>query len=209
VACKGVFRVRVVGPLLVGLVAAALAVPAADAGLISGLTGIGLCPAAQAVQPFAPWSDYASYELAPNGGFESGATSWTLTGAAKVVAGNESFYVNSKSDTRSLALPAGSSATSGAVCVGGLTRASVRLFVASGGSTSATLQVQVVLRSLTGALLGLLDGGTVTAGPAWSPTPVLLALQLPLGTSSVQLKLSSSSGTSLADDVYVDPWLTS
>jgi hypothetical protein len=122
------------------------------------------------------------------------------------VPGNESFYANSASDSHSLALPAGSSATSGAVCVGGLTRPTVRFF-ASGDSAAASVDVQIRFRGLTGALLGTLDGGSVPVGPGWQPTPVLLAIELPLGTSSVQIALTSSSGTVLVDDVYIDPLL--
>ena len=35
-------------------------------------------------RPFAPWGDPTWYKLAPNGGFEAGATGWTLTGGAQV-----------------------------------------------------------------------------------------------------------------------------
>jgi hypothetical protein len=206
VATKSTFRKRLSIALVAGAATAALAIPAANAGLISGLTGLGLCPAAAASQPFSSWTDYSSYELAPNGGFESGSASWSLAGGAKVVPGNESFYANSASDSHSLALPAGASATSGAVCVGGLTRSTIRFF-ASGDSPAATVDVQIRFRGLTGALLGTLDGGSVSAGPGWQPTPVLLALELPLGTSSVQIALTSSNGTVLVDDVFIDPWL--
>jgi hypothetical protein len=207
VAHMGTFRLRV-SALVAGLAAAVLAVPAANAGLISGLTGLGLCPAAAASHPFSSWTDYSSYELAPNGGFENGAAGWSLAGGAQVVSGNESFYANSASDSHSLALPAGGSATSGAVCVGGLTRSTVRFFASAGGSSAATVDVQIRLRGLTGGLLRILDGGSVSLAPGWQPTPVLLALQLPIGTSSVQIALASSNGTVLVDDVYIDPWLT-
>jgi hypothetical protein len=208
VARKGTFRFRTAGPTVVGLIAAALLVPSANAGLITGLTGIGLCTGT-AVHPFTAWSDNAGYGLAPNGGFESGAASWTLSPGASVVAGNESFHANGAADSHALALAQGATATSGPVCLGGLTRATMRFFVASGSASPATVHVRVQLRGLLGSVLGLLDGGTVTAGQAWSPTPVLNALQLPIGTSSVQLQLSSTSGTVLLDDVYLDPWLTS
>jgi hypothetical protein len=210
VAHKGTLRLRISGALVAGLTAAVLAVPAANAGPgpISGLTGIGLCPSATPVHPFSSWMDFASYELAPNGGFENGSSSWSLAGGAQVVSGNESFQANSSSDSHALALPAGGSATSGPVCVGGLTRSTVRFFASSGGSSASTVSVQIRLRGLTGGLLGILDGGSVTVAPGWQPTPVLLALQLPIFTSSVQIALTSSRGAVLVDDVYVDPWLT-
>lgn len=205
-ATKSTFR-RLSIALVTSAATAALAIPAANAGPISGLTGLGLCPAAAVSHPFISWTDYSAYELAPNGGFENGSAGWGLAGGAQVVSGNESFYANGAGDSHSLALPAGGSATSGAVCVGGLTRSTLRFF-ASGGSAASAVDVQIRFRGLTGALLGKLDGGSVAVAPGWQPTPVLLALELPLGTSSVQIALTSASGTVLVDDVYVDPWLT-
>ncbi len=92
--------------------------------------------------------------------------------------------------------------------MGGLTRSTVRFFASAGGSSAATVNVQIRLRGLTGGLLGILDGGSVSLAPGWQPTPVLLALELPIGTSSAQIVLTSSNGTVLVDDVYIDPWLT-
>src|SRR5919109_5653762 len=46
-------------------------------------------------QPFKQWGDEARYALVPGGSFEPGSAPWTLSGGAKVVDGNESFYVRS------------------------------------------------------------------------------------------------------------------
>ena len=59
-----VARLRYLLPAV--LAATAFSVPAANAGLISGLLG-GNCPTG-GTQVFAPWQDYANYNLAPNGG---------------------------------------------------------------------------------------------------------------------------------------------
>ncbi len=200
---------RCAGTLVVGAVAAVLAVPAASAGLISGLVGVN-CTSGAAVRPFLPWNDSTKYELAPNGGFENGSSGWTLTGNAQVVSGNEPFFVNSRSDTHSLALPDGSSATSGPICIGGISKDMVRLFVSNAGSPSSRLHVEIVYHGLTGGVLGLFDGGYVSASGTWQPSPQMLALQLPLLGGAVQIRLTpvGSNGAWLVDDVYTDPWIS-
>ena len=94
---------------LVGAIAlfAAFALPANE-GLASTSTA-RFCDRNSA-QVFRPWNDSAYYMLSPGGSFEAGAPAWTLTGHATVVAGNESFYIHSPSDRRSLSIPAASGA---------------------------------------------------------------------------------------------------
>ena len=79
----------------------------------AGLLGTG---AAKYCDPFSfkafqPWGDGAYYMLTPGGSFEDGAPGWALSGGAKTVSGNESFYLNSKYDKKSLYMPSGSSAS--------------------------------------------------------------------------------------------------
>src|SRR5919206_1006451 len=90
--------------LVVAALAVAFAAPASAAA--DGL--LAACPSSTYEQPFAPWLDFASYVLAPNGDVESGAAGWSLDGGAAVAVGNESFYVHDAGDTRSLSLPSGS-----------------------------------------------------------------------------------------------------
>ena len=106
-------RVRGLAALALGALSLTLAFGAAsvDAGL-----GVS-CPD-PTTQPFRPWSDYARYARVPDGGFEAGATGWKLAGGAKVVAGNNPFYLRDPDDRSSLQLPAGSSATSPPMCIG-------------------------------------------------------------------------------------------
>src|SRR5919197_1269504 len=80
-----------VGGWLVTVAALAIALAAPAGAATEGV--VGVCPPSAYEQPFAPWLDFASYVLAPNGGLESGAAGWSLDGGAAVVAGNESFYV--------------------------------------------------------------------------------------------------------------------
>src|ERR671933_1134453 len=99
--------------LVVAALAVAFAAPASAAadGVLAG------CPSSTYEQPFAPWLDFASYVLAPNGGLESGAAGWSLDGGAAVVPENESFYVRDARDRRALSLPSGSMATTSEMCV--------------------------------------------------------------------------------------------
>jgi hypothetical protein len=81
-------------------------------GASPAMAGLGLACPDPTTKPFSAWGDYAKYAFAPNGGFESGSGGWTLTGGAKVVSGNESFYVHGARERYSLSLPPGSTAKS-------------------------------------------------------------------------------------------------
>ena len=141
----------------------------------------------------------------PGGGFEAGASGWTLAGGAGVVAGNERFFVHSTSDHSSLRLPAGASATSPAMCIQLL---STKMRFVVGGTNGARLKVQVIYRGVLSSVLGIFDGGTVTSNGTWQPSPEVSMLGglLPLLTQSVQFKFVAVSGTVQVDDVYLDPW---
>ena len=71
-------------------------------------TSLDACSPSAQSRPFARWLDFARYELAPGGDFES--ATWTLTGGAKLVAGSEPYAVTGTLGSSSLSLPAGSSA---------------------------------------------------------------------------------------------------
>src|SRR5262249_48386640 len=66
----------------------------------------------------APWYDAGYYTLSPGGDMEGTMAGWTTSGGAAAVLGNESYNVGPVAGRRSLALPAGSSATSAPICVG-------------------------------------------------------------------------------------------
>lgn len=172
------------------------------------------CPSATS-QAFAPWKDYAAYAYAPNGGFESGSTGWSLAGGAKVVAGNSSFFTHGAGERYSLSLPAGSSATSPPMCIS-LFSSKMRFFAANAGSSSSKLKVQIIYGGGVSGLLSLLtktleisDFGYVTAGAAWQPSAEIgmLSGTLPLLTQYVQFRFvpADRTGSWLMDDVYLDP----
>jgi hypothetical protein len=193
---------------LLVLVAAAFCAPAAQAGLISGLTQVVLPTCGATSQPFKQFGDFNSYFPVPNNGLENGSTGWTLGYGASVGYGNEPWYVAGPG-SRSLVLKAGGSAYSPASCIN-LLNPHVRAFAKSNGANSG-LRVQVIFYGLLGNTLGILNVAEQDQGSFadWKPTgdiPSLLAL--PLTTVYFRVKFTSlaSSGTWQVDDLFVDPW---
>jgi hypothetical protein len=191
--------------LALGLVggAIALAVGTAPASADLGLA----CPSATST-PFAAWKDYANYAFAPDGGFESGGSGWSLSGGARAVSGNESYYVHSRTDKTSMSLPKGASATSPGMCIS-LLSSKMRFLVR--GDAASSVKVQVVYRGLLSSVLGIFDGGTISAGGTWRPSPALgmLGGVLPLLTTSVSFRFTAVNGAVAIDDVYLDPMKSS
>jgi hypothetical protein len=196
-------RVRATFALALVGVVAAFAGTAAPAS-----AGLGLACPDPTGKPFAPWSDNANYAFSPNGGFESGTTGWSLSGGAKVAVGNESFYVHSVGDRYSLALPAGASATSPAMCISLL---SGKMRFVTRGDSGAKVRVQIIYRGLLSSVLGIFDGGTMSVGKNWSPSPQvgMLGGVLPLLTASVSFRFTAVGGSVSLDDVYLDPMKSS
>jgi hypothetical protein len=194
-------RAIVVLGLVGGTIAMAMGAAPASAGL-------GLACPSPTTTPFAAWSDYAHYAFLPDGGFESGGSGWSLSGGARAVSGNESFYVHSKLDKTSLSLPAGASATSPPMCISLLS--SKMRFVARGDAGSK-VKVQILYRGLLSSVLGILDGGTYTVGGPWNASPQIgmLGGVLPLLTSGVSFRFTAVGGAASIDDVYLDPMKSS
>jgi hypothetical protein len=188
--------------LVLAALAAALAAPA-SAAAADGL--VGGCQYTYE-QPFAPWLDFASYVLVPNGDLESGRAGWSLDGGASVVAENESFYVHDAQDDKSLSLPAGSSATSDSMCIG-VTSPDLRFFARNLGSPLSTLKVEVLYTDLLGRSRAV-TVALLTGSSSWQPTlPVAVAANLTLTTSvAFRFTPQGSSSEWRIDDVYVDPF---
>ena len=191
------------------IVAALALTTTAKAGLI-GTGSASYCdPTSE--QVFAPWGDSFYYATLLNGGFEGGSTGWTLSGGARVVSGNDPFHVGRVDDSHSLLLPAGSSVYSGTVCFA-LGDWHIRLFARNVGAAGGQLRVQVVVPSLLGGLLTILDGGTIGGTGTWAPSPqVKLALcnvTSLLGTRAVAFRFTpvGPGAAFQIDDVYLDPW---
>ena len=198
---------------------AAALLAALAAAAMTGTNGAGAsstllapCSSEPLTQPFLPWLDPAHYLLVPDCGLEARAEGWS-PGGARVVSGNESYYVRSRADSRSLALPSGSSATTPWMCAG-LAEPTLRLFALNSGSPLSTLKVEVLYEDVLGVTrvspVALLVG---TAG--WRPT-----LPLPFLANVTSLRLLTDGATRVAfrltpqgaasgwrvDDLYVDPY---
>ena len=193
---------------VVALVACALTAPAANADLIGNLLGNN-CPTS-GKQVFAPWNDFRSYYLAPNGGLESGSNGWSLSGGAAVGSGNQPYFA---SGTHSLSLPSGSRALSPATCIGPYAL-SLRMFGSDLKGTDGGLHVRVLWYGLLNRLLGSTDYETFDGGQTWAPTDSVKSsggfnLLLPiLGSTSARVELTplGSGSAWKIDDLYVDPW---
>jgi hypothetical protein len=193
-------RTTLIGAALLALLVLALSAVSAQA-----------CSYPGATQVFAPWGDQHDYALAPEGGFEAGGNGWALRGGAAVVAGNESYQLNGATDSKSLALVAGSSATSPPICMS-IDTPLIRLMVRNTGDPSSRIRVEALY-----SLLGLVRTNvvnTVSAGASWEPTKqmsTVLGLSTIVGTilpSAIQVRLTplDSTGKWQVDDLYVDPF---
>lgn len=162
------------------------------------------CSYEQGEAVFSSWGDQRAYVLAPDGGFEAGGAGWSLEGGAAVIAGNETSYLNSASDSQSLGLPEGSSAMSPVLCIGQDTPF-VRTMVRSSGGNGARLRVEVIYTDL-----GVVHTHTVGGTKAeWVPTHRLstsFGRATAAGTDSVQIRLTPLSGDWQVDDLYIDPF---
>jgi hypothetical protein len=185
--------------------------------LTTALLTLGAAGSAQACSysgadaVFSPWGDQHNYVLAPDGGFEGGGSGWHLNRGAAVVDGNESYYLNDAGDSKSLSLPAGSSAVSPPICMA-IDTPLFRLVARNSGDPSSELRVEAVYK-----LLGLVrtrTAGTFRAGSAWAPTKTVstvLTLSTVVGTllpSAIEIRFTplDSKGQWQIDDVYIDPF---
>jgi hypothetical protein len=194
---------RVAAGVFAGALASgALAAPA-HAGVLT--TSAVDCHDGALSQPFAAWRDNADYKNVAT--FESGTAGWTLTGGAKVVAGNESAHVSGDGDAKSLQLPIGSTATTPPVCVG-LAEPTLRFFAKRDSGLLSSVVVSVQVQTSLGVWLTLPLG--VDLGGAWHPSGRMLILAnllplLPPDRTAVRFTFAPLLGSYQIDDVYVDP----
>jgi hypothetical protein len=186
---------------------AATAVIAAPASAAPTAAPTG-CPAVATVQPFAAWGDAAEYQLAPNGGFEASATTWSLAGGARVVEGNESFKVGRASDHRSLELPVRGSATTAPICIG-VEHKTMRFFTTGARTGAVTVEALYTTRDGKPASAAL---GTARGSGAWAPSDALPMRVNELAGAfgnamPVRLRFTATgAAASRIDDVFVDPY---
>jgi hypothetical protein len=169
------------------------------------------CPYSGAEQVFESWGDERNYVLAPDGGFEAGGSDWTLSRGVKAVRGNEGYYLNDAADSRSLALPADSSAASPPICMS-LDTPVFRFVARNTGDPSSRLRVEAVYKLLDLVQTNVISD--VTAGSSWAPSePIstVLGLSTIAGTlipSAIEVRFTplDSLGEWRVDDFYVDPF---
>ena len=196
---------------LVAVAALAVGASAANAGVL--VASAPSCDDQSLAKTFLPWLDIADYTALSGGDFEAGSQAWWTNGAASVAGGNESFSVGGAGDTRSMALQAGSSVTSPAICVG-IEHPTIRFFVKrrSGGllGALATLRVDALVELVDGSVLPV-PVGVVAGNGNWQPTlPMaivgnLLPL-LPGEHTPVAFRFTPQGGDWSIDDVWVDPY---
>jgi hypothetical protein len=168
------------------------------------------CQSTPTTKPFLAFGDSNNYSLAPSGGFESGASGWSLSNAS-VALGNESYSVRAAGDSKSLAIGATGTAVSPPVCID-ISRPTFRFFAKRTSGTWGALAVKLRWRDANGATNETVVG-SIGTGTSWQPTsPLSLASSLPLWnldqTLSVQLVFDPENygGSWAIDDVYVDPY---
>jgi hypothetical protein len=178
----------------VAVAALAVGAPSASAGLL--VASAPDCSPQPTTKAFSAYGDYADYELAPGGKFESSSTPWTLRGGASVTNG-------------SLRLPPGASAQSPVMCVG-IENPTVRFFRKSNAMLLSTLAVDVTFETSLGLTASLPIGVVLPTGQ-FKPSPKLLVLAnllplLPGEHTPVQFRVTSVGvGTWNVDNFYVDP----
>ncbi|MDO9353439.1 MAG: hypothetical protein Q7T55_07080 [Solirubrobacteraceae bacterium] len=183
---------------------------------IATLTVASTAQAGCAVTPtkkaFAAFGDYADYTLAPGANFESGSSGWSL-GGASIVAGNESFFVGSKSDSKSLAISATGRVVSPSFCVG-IEHPNFRLVARRTTGTWGVLYVKLRSTDSGGrvneTVVGSINGtalGKWTVSQSYGLSSVLaLWSKTQSTTAQIVLDAEKSGGNWQVDDIYIDPY---
>ena len=154
-------------------------------------------------QVFRSVGDLNNYTLVPGGSFESGATGWSLTGAAVTAGGS--------SGSRSLTITPNGNAVSPPICVD-ISTPTFRFVARRASGTWAQMNVNVLWTDGLGVAHST-TAGSVSGMTSWTASPVmLLGAMLPLwqpgSTLSVRLQFlpAQYGGSWAVDDVYVDPY---
>ena len=177
----------------------------AGGGLLSGLLGGG-CGVTAPV--FLPWGDYSGYYFAPNGGFESGSTSWTLSGGAAVVTqDNEPWYL-AGFGSHALSIPTGRQRLD----LGLLRRSRIPPCGSSRPATAATRRCTSA--SSRAACSASSPSSTAARSRRARPGARRPSFRrcsarsaAPLGSKTMTLQFTVERGTAQIDDLFVDPFL--
>jgi hypothetical protein len=159
---------------------------------------------------FSQFGDSSLYALAPGGSFESGTSGWTLN-SASVKSGNESYYVNSRSDSHALWIPPTSEPISAPICVSSSTP-TFRFFARQTSGGWAEMNINVLWTDSSGVSHVTTAGG-LSPTTSWAPTQAynlgaMLPLWQPGSTLSVRIQFvpASTGGAIAIDDLEIDPY---
>ena len=206
---NGIIRRALLAATAALATAAVFAAPA-SAGILTASAGD--CGDETLTQPFSQFGDRAYYKLVKGGAFEAADAGWTLRGGARIVSGNEPWKVGGAGHSRSLVLPAGSTAISPVACVG-LAEPTLRFFAKKNRAALlgiSTLAVSVYVKTSLGVVVPV-PVGVVLGNGEWKPTPPMLIVAnllplLPGDRTPVAFQFTPVLGDWQIDDVYVDPW---
>jgi hypothetical protein len=162
-------------------------------------------------QSFTAWNDFGQYTPVANAGVENGATGWTLTKGAAVIAGNEPWQIGGHADRNALDLPAGSAAVTAPICIDE-TYPYFRLFARNAGASKTSLKIEVLYFDNKGKLLNTKPYDYKPTTTAWQPTGMVgINVFTPKTTTTaapVAFRFTPTGNDAhyQIDDVYVDPW---
>lgn len=182
---------------------------------VSAPSALAACPAQTFSTTFSAFNDSSLYTLAPNGDFEAGATGWTLTTGATLVADNPHLIGAQAGDTTSLQLTGSGSATTPPICVSSgypTSRMFANTLVHSSLSGS-TLQVEVLYTDATRGGQAVKKLGSVPDEYGWDAARKMSLAQGQLnikpdssGNTYIRYRFTPLDGTTWRiDDLYVDP----
>lgn len=167
-------------------------------------------------QPFSSLGDPNSYFLVPGANFESGTNGWTLSGGARIVAGNETLLAEPATNTHSLALPTTSaSVTTPTFCV--TTQApTFRMLIKNNGNLGhidGQLAIYLNFTGANGAAQQVKIAGLTVNSTAWTLSPSISFIQylstpLQSGYANISLTITPNDnhGNWQLDDINVDPF---
>jgi hypothetical protein len=165
------------------------------------------CAYPDAEQVFAPWNDRGYYQLAPEGGLESGASGWTLQNGAALVADDGDRLHEGEQEETAVSLPFGATATSPPVCVDETTP-NFRVMVRNVGDKGAKIRVTVAYEGTLKAVKARNSDVHADIEDGWLPSP-----SIKLETEHEQERVARITFTGkdpktayLVDDLYVDPF---
>jgi len=165
------------------------------------------CSYPDAEQVFTPYKDDAYYQLAPDGGFASGGTGWTLEGGATLVVDSNARGHDGVQEETAVSLPFGASVTSPPVCVDETTP-NFRFMMRNQGDKGGKIRVTVSYENTRKVVKAKNNDVHSDDVEEWVPTP---SLKLETGdeeerVARITFTAKDPKSSYLVDDVYVDPF---